>query len=221
MSNHPSIQAVLKLATVTLAFTSLLACSSGTRKLDEATIYEGPRFRLKLVRYYENLPFHYTGEVFRVQCASARTADSPGHKTQDPGWVTLGNGGAIGSGNAAELAGRERRNYIVVDDQTLVWLGNGLNVSFDACGRFQGWYLTSLSQELIDPVEKPDYCAPRGKADCRHYDFLGDREPRFEEIRVNPQGNISFVVRSKAIRHGKAVQVQSMDFGKTWKTAVF
>ena len=171
------------------------------------------------MRYFENLPFHYTGEVFRVQCASAHTTSSPGHKTQDAGWITLGNGGAIGSKSAVELAERERRNYIVVDHQTLVWIGNGVNVSFDACGRFRGWYPTSLPEELIDPVEKPEHCAPRGTADCRHYDFLGDRAPRFEEILVSPQGNISFVVRSKAFRNDKAVGVRSKDFGRTWKAA--
>lgn len=181
---------------------------------------EGPQFRVKLVRYYENLPLHYTGEVFRVQCSSAHTTNSPGHKTQDAGWVTLGNGGAIGSKSAAELAEHERRNYLVVDDQTLVWIGNGVNVSFDACGSFRGWYPTSLSDDLIVPAEKPEYCAPRGTSDCRHYDFLGDREPRFEDILVSPHGTISFTVRSRAFRHSKAVQVTSMDFGRTWKTEI-
>lgn len=201
-----------------LTFVFLSACSPSTRKLDEAVIYEGPQFRLKLVRYFESLPLHYTGEVFRVQCASAQTKDSPAHKTQDAGWVSLGSGGAIGSKSAAELVERERRNYLLVDDSTLVWIGNGVNVSFDACGSFRGWYPTSLSEDLIIPAEKPDYCKPRGNVDCRHYDFLGDRGPRFEEIRVMSQGSISFIVRSKAFRNGKSVQVQSTDFGKTWQT---
>ena len=65
--------------------TSLTASAQSTRKLDEMVFYEGPLFKLKLVRYYENLPPHYTGEVFRVQCASAKTANSPGHKMQDQG----------------------------------------------------------------------------------------------------------------------------------------
>ena len=202
-----------------LVFTSLVACIPTTRKLDEAVIFDGPHFRLKLVRYVENLPLPYVAKVFRVQCSSARTANSPGHKTQDPGWVELGNGGAIGSKSAAELAERERRNYIIVDEQTLVWLGNGVSVSFDACGHFRSWYPTSLPEELIDPAEKPEYCAPRGTTDCRQHDFLGDRKPRFEEIRVSPQGNISFVVRSKAFRGHRVVQVQSTDFGTTWKVA--
>lgn len=209
---------VLKLAAVTLVSTSLLACSPETRKLDEASIYEGPHFRLKLVRYFENLPFHYTGEVFRVQCSSAHTSKSPSHTTQDAGWITLGNGGAIGSRSAAELVERERRNYLVIDEQTLVWTGNGVNVSFDACGSSRAWNPTSLPQELIVPAEKPDYCAPRGTADCSHYDFIGQREPKFEDIRVDRAGNVSFVIRSKALKDGKSVRVESTDFGKTWRT---
>lgn len=212
---------MLRLAGGMLAIVFLFACSPSTRKLDEVMIYEGAQFQLKLVRYFENLPLHYTGEVFRVQCSSAQTRNSPAHKTQDAGWVSLGNGGAIGSKSAAELAERERRNYLVIDDRALVWIGNGVNVSFDACGTFCGWYPTSLPEDLIVPAEKPDYCKPRGNVDCRHYDFLGEREPRFEEIRVNPNGHISFVVSSKALRHGKAVRVESIDSGKTWKTVVF
>lgn len=218
--NQLSIAMVLRLVAVTLACIHLTSCSPSTRKLDEAMIYEDPHFRVKLVRYYENLLFHYTGEVFRVQCSSARTTNSPGHKTQEAGWVTLGNGSAIGSKSAAALAERERRNYRVVNDLTLVWVGNGVNVSFDACGSFRAWYPTSLPEALIVPVEKPEYCAPRGTVNCRHYDFLNEREPRFEDIRVSPQGTISFVLHTKALRDNKAVRVRSTDFGQTWHTEI-
>ena len=197
--------------------TTLTASAQSTRKLDEIVFYDGPRFRLKLVRYSENLPLHYTGEVFRVQCASVKTANSPGHKTQDPGWVTLGNDGAIGSKSAAEFVGRERHKYVVIDEQTLVWIGNGLNVSFNACGSFRGWYPTSLPGDLIDPVEKPSYCAPKGKLDCRHYDFQGDRQPHFDNIKVTGRGEVFFTVRSKAFKHDQAIRVHSRDFGRTWE----
>lgn len=204
-----------------LAVVVLLACSPSTRKLDGAIIYQGAQYRLKLVRYFENLPLHYTGEVFRVQCSSAQTQSSPANKTQDAGWVSLGNGGAIGSKSAAELAERERRNYLVVDDRILVWIGNGVNVSFDACGSFRGWYPTSLPEDLTVPADKPDYCKPKGNVDCRQYDYLGEREPHFKDIRANVDGHVSFVVSSKALRNGKSVRVESVDFGKTWNTTVF
>ncbi len=202
-----------------LAGLALTACGSRTRKLDEALLHSGPQFTLKLVRYHENLPLHYVGEVFRVQCRSAGTASSPAHDTQDAGWVTLGNGGAIGSRSAAELAERERPNYWIIDERTLAWLGTGVNVSFDACGEFRGWYPTMLPADMIDPVEKPEYCAPRGTADCRHYDFLGDRAPAFEQLDVRSDGRITFVARSKSIRPAGAVRVESPDSGRTWTVA--
>lgn len=208
------------LAIVALTATALSSCTVSARKLDEAFIYEGPQFRVKLVRYYEDYPWHYTGETFKVQCASVNTKDSPNLRTQEAGWVTLGNGGAIGSKGATELAERERRNYLVVDNQTLVWLGMGVNVSFNACGYFRSWNPTSLPVDLIVPIKKPDYCAPKGTADCRYYDFMDDRQPKYESVRVSPNGNISFIVRSKAFKLNSAVRVQSMDFGKTWKIAV-
>lgn len=203
-------------AAVATALASAAACGPAGGKLDEATFYEGRHFRLKLVRYFENLPLHYTGEVFRVHCASAGTANSPAHKTQDAGWVTLANGGAIGSKSAARLAERERRNYAVVDDRTLAWIGNGVNVSFDACATVRGWYLKSVPPELIVPAAKPDFCA-QPKVDCSHLDFVGDRAARFTDLQVDPQGSVSFVVHSRAFRNAGAISVHSPDSGRTWK----
>ena len=199
-----------------LLATVLASCGGGTRKLDEVVFHDGPEFKLKLVRYYENLPFHYVGEVFRVHCGSAATAQSPAHATQDAGWVTIGNGGAIGSKSAAEVVERVRNAYRVIDERTLVWTGNGFQVSFDACGQFRSWYPAALPAEMIDPVKKPDYCAPVGTADCGNLDFLGDRMPRFEEIEVRPHGRVAFVVRSAALKPG-AVLVESADSGRTWQ----
>lgn len=187
------------------------------RKLDETVFYNGPVFKLKLVRYYENLPLHYTGPVFRVQCSSARTANSPRGAKQDSGWVTIGNGGAIGSTSAEELVDRVRGNYLVMDDHTLVWKSTVLHVSFDACGTFRYWDPTTLPKALIDPVDKPDYCAPRGAADCRYYDFQGTRAPQFEAIRTGTSGQVSFRVHSRGFKGGVVYRVESEDYGKTWR----
>jgi hypothetical protein len=204
------------LTAAALLLAGLAGCSPGTSRLDEAPIHVGAQFQIKLVRYYENLPLHYTGEVFRVQCASENTRGSPGHKTQDAGWVTLSGGGAIGSNSAAELAARERTRLIVFDDRALAWVGSGVSVSFDACGTVRSWYPTSLPQELIVPAPKPDFCAQE-KVDCRHFDFVGHREPRFEPVQATPDGHVSFVVRSKAFRRAEALRVQSDDFGQSWR----
>ena len=200
-----------------LLATVLASCRGGTRKLDEAVFHDGPEFKLKLVRYHENIPFHYVGEVYRVQCGSSETARSPAHTTQDAGWVTIGNGGAIGSKSAAELVERVRDAYRVIGPRTLAWTGNGFEISFDACGEFRSWYPTALPAEMIEPVTKPAYCAPAGTADCRNLDFQGDRMPRFEDIQVSPRGRVSFVARSAAFRPGGAVRVESADSGRTWR----
>ena len=215
-----SRRAVIGLAAVLLTAALLATCRPSTRKLDEVVFHDGPRFRLKLVRYHENYPLHYTGEVFRVQCASAQTQLSPAHRTQEAGWVTLGNGGAIGSRSAAELVQRERAHYRIVDESTLVWIGNGVNVSYDACGRFRSWHPTALPEEWIIPVEKPDHCKPKGRTDCRHLDFIGERAPRYDEIRATAGGRITFRVRSMAFKSAEVVQVESTDFGKTWHTTL-
>jgi hypothetical protein len=105
---------------------------------------------------------------------------------------------------------------MVIDERTLVWTGNGFQVSFDACGHFQSWYPSRLPAEMIDPVEKPEWCAPAGTADCRNYDFFGDRHPRFEQIEVKPNGRVSFVVRTSALRPDGMLRVVSADSGRTW-----
>jgi hypothetical protein len=194
----------------------LISSCSSTKKLDEVVFHEGPKFKLKLVRYYENIPLHYTGEVFRVLCSSEKTKNSPALKTQDAGWVTVGNGGAIGSKSAEELVARERDKYRIIDDQTLVRLGTGFNISFNSCGQFRAWYPTSLSEELYTQLDKPAHCKPKGGGDCRHYDFLGDRAPQFEGIQVKANGKVSFTVQSKAFKNDSGLHVESTDFGKTW-----
>jgi hypothetical protein len=200
-----------------LALAATAACKPSTKRLDEAMLHDGPGFRLKVVRYYEKYPMHYNGEVFRVMCESPNTASSPAHKTQDAGWVTVGNGGAIGRGDAAEIAKQEKKNYVVLNDTTLAWIGTGFNISFDACGRFRNWYPTMLSPDLIDTIAKPEWCAPKGTADCRHYDFLGDRAPRYSNIRVEPNGVIEFTAESPAFRGG-VLRLRSADAGATWES---
>jgi hypothetical protein len=202
---------------LTVLITLLASCGGGTRKLDEALFYDGPYFKLKVTRYFENLPLHYVGEVYRVQCGSPATASTPAARTQDSGWVSVGNGGAIGSKSAAELVEPVSKSYHVIDERTLVWTGNGFQVSFDGCGHFGSWFPSRLPAEMIDPVEKPEWCAPAGTADCRNYDFMGERFPRFDEIKVQPNGKVSFVVRSPAFRPDGVLKVESGDSGRTWE----
>jgi hypothetical protein len=212
-SDKRSCAAVLCLV---LAGLPLAACRPSLRRLDEASMYEGTGLRLKVVRYHENLPLHFTGEIGVVQCASSGTQGLAAGRTNDPGWVALGRVSALGSGSASELLPRARADYLVVDEGTLVWKGTVLQVSYDGCASFAMWDPTTLPAERINPVAKPDYCAPRGTADCRYHDFMDDRTPDYTEIQVRPDGRIGFLARSRSFVP-PALRVTSEDSGKTWR----
>jgi hypothetical protein len=204
-------------AAAVLASVGLTGCSD-TRKLDEAVFYEGPVFTLKVVRFYRNLPFSYNGETFSVQCSSETTADYGAGKFTEPGWQELGSGGAIGTKNADDVIKQVESQYIIVNDSTLAIPGVVFRVSFSGCTRFKTWNPTTLPPEMIDPVEKPAHCAPQGTTgDCRYYDYHGDREPVYEDIRVHPEGRVSFIVRTKTFKDVAGLMVSSEDAGETWK----
>jgi hypothetical protein len=203
---------------VALAVAACVAagCGPKLRKLDEATLYAGPAFTLKVTRYYENLPLHYTGEIFVLTCSSDRTKTATAGPTNEAGWVMVDRGGAIGSKSASEVVERVRSDYRVIDDRILAWSRVLLSVSFDGCGSFQTWDPTTLPRDLIDPAPRPDWCAPKGTADCRYEDFQGDRLPRYVDVTASADGHVSFRMESKALKPGAAVQVSSGDFGRTW-----
>jgi hypothetical protein len=46
---------------------------------------------------------------------------------------------------------------------------------------------------------------------------MGERFPRFDEIKVRPNGKVSFVVRSPALRPDGVLKVESGDSGRTWE----
>ncbi len=63
----------------------LTACDVSTERLDETVFYDGPRFKLKLMRYYENYPLTST-ERCSTCCApphTQRTAPATRCKTPD------------------------------------------------------------------------------------------------------------------------------------------
>lgn len=204
-----------KLLLYTLLFGLLTACEDG-RKLDEFVFYKGPNFSLKVVRYYRNLFLSYNGEVFSVQCSSKHTRKYKKSITQDEGWRQLSSGGAIGTKSAQDVFHNIGNEYTIIDDKTILVTTSGISVSFDACQSFHRWYPTQLPSELINPVEKPSHCAPKGTGDCRHYDFLDDRKPTYEDVKVDTNGTISFLTSSKSYKDVNKLRVTSTDFGKTW-----
>lgn len=204
-----------------LAF-SLSACDKLTyQKLDEVLLYDSAELQLKVVLYTENLPFHYSGESYRVMCRSTNTVDSPAHATQDRGWVTIGNGSAIGTQTASDLSDKLMQNYRVQDSHIVFYSVNWLfRISFDGCGSFSTWDATSLPEDFIIHVKRGKDCKPTGSKDCRYEDFQGARQPRFTNIYVNKEREILFQVESAAFKNNIVYCVKSSNYGKTWQVAM-
>jgi len=194
----------------------LAGCGNPNQRLDEYVFYDGPQFRLKVVRFYRNVPFDQLGERAIVMCRSANTADFPAKDPQDAGWRVLGSAHAQGSDNAKEAALEVKDDYDVFDDHTLIAKMTVLNISFDACGHFINWDPSRLPAAMIDPLEKPDSCAPNGPADCRYFDFEGNRTPRYEQIHVAGKGQVHFTVSSPAFRDVERLHVQTRNNGAVW-----
>jgi len=194
----------------------LVACGEPNQRLDEYVFYDGPQFRLKVVRYYRNIPFNYLGEHAVVMCQSDNTGDFPANDATDAGWRLLGEAPARGSRDAREVAPGTSGDYLVFDDHTLIVKSNVFNISFDACGQFINWDPTRLPQAMIDAVQKPDSCAPDGPLDCRYSDFEGDRKPLYEQISVAGKGQVSFRVRTPAFRGIESLRVQTRNNGSLW-----
>jgi len=194
----------------------LVACGEPNQRLDEYVFYEGPQFRLKVVRYYRNIPFNYLGEYAVVMCRSQNTGASPGNDAADAGWRMLGEAPARGSRDAREVALGIRDDYQVLDDRILIATTSVFNISFDACGNFINWDPTRLPQAMIDAVQKPDSCAPAGPLDCRYSDFEGDRKPLYDQISVTGEGRVSFRARSPAFRDVRSLHVQTRNHGALW-----
>ena len=197
-------------------FTLLLACGEPNQRLDEHVFYEGPQFRLKVVRYYRNIPFNYLGETAVVMCQSGNTVNYSGPDPQDAGWRTLGEVNTQGGKDAREVALSATDDYQVIDDYTLVGKRDVFNISFDGCGQFINWDPTRLPQTMIDAVGKPESCGPKGPRDCRYYDFEEDRKPLYEQMRVSGKGQVGFSVKTPTFRGVRSLRVHTRNNGVLW-----
>jgi len=207
---------ISRLVSLIALCTLVTACGNPNRQLDDYVFYDGPQFRLKVVRYYRNIPFNKLGEYAVVMCQSEHTSGVTSPDRQDAGWRTLGSADGSGSKNAREVALRVKNDYDIVDDHTLVAKTAIINISFDACGHFIHWDPGRLPQLLVAPVARLDACAPDGPADCRHYDFRDDRAPHYEQIKVSGKGQVEFTVSSKAFKGVESLRVSTRNNGAVW-----
>jgi len=198
----------------------LAGCGEPNERLDEYLFYSGPQLKLKVVRYYRNIPFNYLGEHAVVMCQSEHTREFLENDPDDSGWRILGEAGGPGSRDAREVAQAVKNDYRVRDDRILIVTTQAINISLDACGHFASWDPGRLPPEMIDAVEKPDSCAPAGPVDCRNLDFEGVRLPRYQEINISDDGTLAFTVSSPAFKAAQALHVQSTDKGNLWHVKI-
>jgi hypothetical protein len=185
-----------------LAVLALTSCNS-IRELDQAQIYKGPKFELVLVRFYKNYPLHFSGVTFNVQCKSVNTLNSKAHDERRAGWAVVGGNSALDSETALQLLEEQRKNYIVVDEDILVRLSpDSFSVSFDACGSSNVWNVSSLPAEFLAKSVQP---------------HVGYVPTSFENIQVSANGQIQFTALSAKFADSKVIEVESTDFGYTWR----
>lgn len=193
----------------------LLAGCSDTLKLDEAIVYRGPQLTLKLVHYHRDLPFHYLGDEYRVMCLSSATRSMASQHPEEPGWRTLGYLPHDNQGRtASDYAGRVLERYHIVEPGILVWSGVVLKATWDACGQISQWDPSRLPHDLINEVDKPEYCQPAGQADCRYYDFQDGRTPKYAIQSVDRTGRLEFTVESPSLPG--ITTVTTDNFGAVW-----
>lgn len=202
------------------AVTLLSACGSNLRKLDEVVLYEGTNLRLSLTRYFEDVPLHWTGEIYVVHCASNETKSF--HSNELPGKsgaTIVQRSGALGSKSAVEVANRVREQYKVIDDKVLINADGGLfKVSFNACGDFKSWNGWNLPVDAINLVPQSS-CSSKEKSlnSCPWMNFEGAAKIKFSEITVDSSlKKVSFRASSSAFKNGKDLIVSFENGGKNW-----
>lgn len=194
-------------------------CGASTTRLDEAMMVDDAGFKMKVVRYFERLPFSSWGEIATVQCASDETRNRPAGDTNDQGWAIMDRFVALGTRSASDVLGKARERILFRNGKTLVWNhGMVLSFTFDGCGHFKRWDARKLPEELTLPAQLPDDCKPKGLVDCSPHDFrfIGNRMPVFSAVEAIPEGHVSFEVRSTAFVVQSTLRVRSTDYGRTW-----
>lgn len=196
------------------------------RKLDEAVFLDTPELTLKVVRYYENLPFSFSGEIYVTQCSSPNSKELPASVTNEAGWVVIDRGTALGSKSAMEVVDKVRNKYTVVGDGVLYWSYVPINISTDGCRTRISWSPATLPAEMIIPKALPEHCKHDKEKLCdRMYGPAWPFEaagslPRYFDVHAARSGEISFRMQSTAIKEGIIMFVTSNDRGKSWNVKV-
>jgi hypothetical protein len=221
------------------------ACSS--RVLDEMIFYEGSGLKLKVVTVYENVPLHFTGNTFRIQCQSDKTKAFVATQYSEKGWqhylpiyVGFENLGYTSESEMSvdELARVAREGYRVTDHETLiVQTGNGLFITWNGCLSFRDWNFNELPRDLlIESTPEYEECRKKTEANlewphvqkrietygsaeaaCQIAKFQGAGRPTISQLEATSDGAASATISSSAFKKSADGQIRTLDFGKTWR----
>jgi hypothetical protein len=218
---------------VTIPF-YIKSCTS--YKLDEETFYKDEYMELKVIRYQENIFLHYNGPTTRVACKSKNTKPQAWHKVKDKNWTQIYSTFPAFSNLGVEpslstLTEAARSGYHVTDANTLIYTTGGasITVSWDGCVSFKSWHPKKLSDELIDQKQylqcmeeskiKEDsgsLAQGWGKKNCKSENFYRDNTPTYSAIKATHNGDVSFIVTSRAFKDWDSYHITTKNYGKTW-----
>lgn len=228
---------------ITLFITLLCSC---TYKIDEKIFYSGNGIQLKVATYYENLPLHFNGNVFRIQCRSAKTDNIIATKMNDATWTEYlpiaSDFFKLGYTSESKMdlnriSAVAMKKYHITDYETIITESNkAVAVSFNGCKSFQSWSLDTLPHsEMIDSTPEFVECVNNTKKSmswshvkasvekkgsieevCKLSKLEGIHLPFFSEFIASRDGKAHFRIESSGFKSIKAIIVETSDFGKTW-----
>jgi len=115
---------------LTLLLLGAMGC--GTFRAGEATIAQSKAIRVRLVRYYENVPFDYTGYKYDIECVAPSARTRLGTSTEFANY---------NDNSPRRLAERLRRRVTITDDDVAIWVEQGsIAFAFDGCSKVTSWW---------------------------------------------------------------------------------
>lgn len=233
----------MRIIGVMLLLVLVWGCTTSIDKLGDRTFYKDDEIELRVVLFDENLPFHYVGETWFVECRSPNTASYPGNDRSRAAASWMGllqadlsdeNGVTFYVNQTRDemldtLATRAKEHYFVTDRMTVVVLGwqKTLDVSFDGCRSFSNFNpLESLpNKSMLINKTRFDSCMElyvrlnntgSGSVICNRTELI-NAKPVYSNIDCAMNGSCTFDVLFTDLNH--SFSVRTSDHGRTWQVS--
>lgn len=220
---------------------SLFICASSvfykscvSHKLDEKKIFKKNGIELKVSTYFENLPFHFNGNIYRIECKSRHTKykSIPTHS----GFLKLGYT-SDSDFDIDVLAKVAREGYHVTDQEVMIVSSDkSIFITWNGCLSFSTWSLENIvSEDLVESTPQYKECLLQTKKNmnwphirsrvnklgsieksCQSQKFSGNNLPVFSNFQAASNGTASVLIQSGAFKNSRSIIVKIRDFGKNW-----